>query len=305
MKVHEGLAEAQANFKALVEAANGEILQKERSAKTSTQLLQTRQADVEEQLANVTQQLQELTNMVGQVDSNRQRNEQMFGQMEGRLKQLLDDGQFRKELREIASKEAGNADEAFVMAVAQKAIRQALVGAGATQTQRLNRAALHTYRGRTDAMLQCLHQHGLMPEEPPAPQAPPYHHVRTQWSWARLSGLARLGMVRILERIGAAKSAEACLRHWLQREPGNITLLAALAQRRLAVGDNQGGCRFIERIWAEDGEAEILHQLLFRRGSRPGSRIDSGTETHHRNKRAGCCGPSVSLLNRLTFVSQG
>ena len=126
MKVHEGLAEAQSTFKALVEAANGEILQKERSAKTSTQLLQTRQADVEEQLANVTQQLQELTNMVGQVDSNRQRNEQMFGQMEGRLKQLLDDGQFRKELREIASKEAGNADEAFVMAIAQKAIRQAL-----------------------------------------------------------------------------------------------------------------------------------------------------------------------------------
>ena len=31
-----------------------------------------------------------------------------------------------KELREIASKEAGNADEAFVMAIAQKAIRQAL-----------------------------------------------------------------------------------------------------------------------------------------------------------------------------------
>ena len=126
LNIESGIKEAQATFKALVEAANGEILQKERSAKTSTQLLQTRQADVEEQLANVTQQLQELTNMVGQVDSNRQRNEQMFGQMEGRLKQLLDDGQFRKELREIASKEAGKADEAFVMAIAQKAIRQAL-----------------------------------------------------------------------------------------------------------------------------------------------------------------------------------
>ena len=156
----------------------------------------------------------------------------------------------------------------------EQAIRQVLVGEGPTQKQRLDRAGLHTYRGRTAAMLQCLHQHGLMPEEPPAPQAPPYHHVRTQWSWPRLSGLARLGMVRILERIGAAKSAEACLRHCLRREPGNITLLAALAQRRLAVGDNQGGCALIERIWAQDGEAEILHQLLFRRGSRPGSRID-------------------------------
>lgn len=126
MKVHEGLAEAQSAFKVLVESANGEILQKERSAKSSTNLLQTRQSDVEEQLANVTRQLQELTGLVGQVDSNRQRNEQMMGQMEGRLSQLLDDGQFRKELRDIASKEAGNADEAFVMAIAQKAIRQAL-----------------------------------------------------------------------------------------------------------------------------------------------------------------------------------
>ncbi len=126
MKVHEGLAEAQSAFKVLVEAANSEILQKERSAKSSTNLLQSRQSDVEQQLANVTQQLQELRSLVGQVDSNRQRNEQMFGQMEGRLKQLLDDGQFRKELREIASKEAGNADESFVMAIAQKAIRQAL-----------------------------------------------------------------------------------------------------------------------------------------------------------------------------------
>ena len=87
---------------------------------------QNRQADVEEQLANDTQQLQELTSMVGQVDSNRQRNEQMVGQMEDRLNQLLNDGQFCKELRDIASNEAGSADEAFVMAIAQKAIRQAL-----------------------------------------------------------------------------------------------------------------------------------------------------------------------------------
>ena len=39
-------------------------------------------------------------------------------------------------------------------------------------------------------------------------------------------------------------------------------------------GDNREGCRLIERVWQQDGEAEILHQLLFRRGSRPGSRID-------------------------------
>ena len=126
LNIESGIKEAQATFKALVESANAEILQKERSAKTSTQLLQTRQADVEEQLANVTQQLQELTSRVGELDSNRQRNAQHMDQVEGRLKQLLDDAAFRKELREIAIKEAGNADEALMMAIAQKAIRQAL-----------------------------------------------------------------------------------------------------------------------------------------------------------------------------------
>ena len=156
----------------------------------------------------------------------------------------------------------------------EQAIRKALAGEGPSQNQRLERAAGHTYRSRTAAMLQCLCQHGLMPEEPLAPQAPPYHHVRSQWSRAHLSALGRLGPVRILETLGLAQGAVACLRYWLRREPGNVTLLAALAQRRLSVGDNLGGCELIERIWAEDGEAEILHQLLFRRGSRPGSKVD-------------------------------
>lgn len=126
MKVHEGLAEAQSAFKALVEAANSEILKKERSAQTSTQLLQTRQADVEGQLAGVTQQLQERPGLVGQVDSNRVRNEQMLGEVEGRMKQMLDDGQFRKELREIASAEAGNANRDQMLEVGMLAIRQAI-----------------------------------------------------------------------------------------------------------------------------------------------------------------------------------
>ena len=47
LRIEEGIKEAQATFKALVEAANSEILKKERSAQASTQLLQTRQADVE------------------------------------------------------------------------------------------------------------------------------------------------------------------------------------------------------------------------------------------------------------------
>lgn len=126
LRIEEGIKNANAAFEAQVQSTGEELRKKERSAQASTQLLQTRQADVEQQLAGVTQQLQELTSLVGQVDSNRQRNAQQMEQVEGRLKQLLDDASFRKELREIAAKEAGNADEAFVMAVAQKAIRQAL-----------------------------------------------------------------------------------------------------------------------------------------------------------------------------------
>ena len=126
LRIEAGIKEARAAFEAQVQSTGEELRKKERSAQTSTQLLQTRQADVEQQLAVVTQQLQELTSRVGELDSNRQRNAQHMDQVEGRLKQLLDDGQFRKELREIAAKEAGKADEGLIMAIAQKAIRQAL-----------------------------------------------------------------------------------------------------------------------------------------------------------------------------------
>lgn len=154
------------------------------------------------------------------------------------------------------------------------AIRRALAGEGPALERRLERAGRHTYRTRTRAMLDCLEQHGLMPEQPIAPQAPPYHHVRALWSSAHLSAQLRLAVVGTLERLGWPGMAETRLRHWLEREPSNITLLSALARRRLASGDNAGSCRLIERIWQQDGEAKVLHHLLFRRASRPGSRID-------------------------------
>jgi len=156
----------------------------------------------------------------------------------------------------------------------EAAIRRALVGEGPSLARRLERAGRHTYSSRTRAMLDCLEHHGLMPELPIAPQAHPYHHVRSQWRRSWLSAQLQLAGVRALERLGLPALAEARLCRWLEREPSNISLLSALAQRRLAAGDNAGGCRLIERIWRQDGEAEILHQLLFRRGSRPGSRID-------------------------------
>ena len=50
----------------------------------------------------------------------------MLGEVEGRMKQMLDGGQFRKELREIASAEAGNANRDQMLEVGMLAIRQAI-----------------------------------------------------------------------------------------------------------------------------------------------------------------------------------
>ncbi|AKN61743.1 glycosyl transferase [Synechococcus sp. WH 8020] len=156
----------------------------------------------------------------------------------------------------------------------EAAIGQALAGEGPTLQQRLDRARQHTYFTRTTAMLNRLAHHGLMPDEPLAPQSPPYHQVRKQWSRPQLSARLRTTGLRLLDSLGHPSMAEGILRHWLERDPTNITLLSELARRRLSVGDNSGACRLIERIWQEDGVADILHQLLFRRSSRPGSRLD-------------------------------
>ena len=156
----------------------------------------------------------------------------------------------------------------------EAAIQQALAGEGPSLERRLERAQRHTYQTRTKAMLDRLSHHGLMPDEPFAPQAPPYHRFRHQWSRAQVFAQLRLALLGVLERLDQTARAEGWLRRWLVREPSNIVLLSDLARRRFAQGDNREGCRLIERIWEEDGKAEVLHQLLFRRGSRPGSRID-------------------------------
>ena len=156
----------------------------------------------------------------------------------------------------------------------EAAIQQALAGEGPSLERRLERAQRHTYRTRTQAMLDCLSQHGLMPEEPLAPQAPRYFQLLTQLGRPQLSAQLRLALLRVLERLGQPARAERCLRRWLVREPFNITLLNDLARRRFAQGDHREGRRLIERVWKEDGEAEILHQLLFRRRFSPGRCLD-------------------------------
>ncbi|KZR85050.1 glycosyltransferase [Synechococcus sp. MIT S9504] len=156
----------------------------------------------------------------------------------------------------------------------EAAIHRALAQQGPALGQRLERSRLNTYFTRTRAMLDCLDHHGLMPDEPLAPQAPSYHAVRSQWSRSRLSAQLLLAGLTLLDRCGQQALSERVLKGWLNKNPTNITLLSDLASRRLAVADNVEGCRLIERIWQQDGVAEILHQLLFRRSARPGSRID-------------------------------
>ena len=155
-----------------------------------------------------------------------------------------------------------------------QAISLALSGAGPTLEQRLARAEQHTYKSRTKAMLTCLENHGLMPAVPQAPQAPPYNHIRSQWRRSSLAAQLRLVLLRGLDRLGQGRLVRNLLNRWVAADPHNIPLLTELSQRLLEAGDYAEGCRMIERIWLEDGEADILHQLLFRRGSRPGSRFD-------------------------------
>merc|ERR1711965_627575 len=85
----------------------------------------------------------------------------------------------------------------------EAAIRCALAGEGPTLEQRLRRAGLQTYRTRTEAMLDCLDRHGLMPDLPLAPQAPPLHRVRAQFSRRKLSAQFCLLGLRLLEEVVA------------------------------------------------------------------------------------------------------
>ena len=154
------------------------------------------------------------------------------------------------------------------------AIRRALSGDAPALKMRLERAQQHTYIVRTQRMLAMLQRHGLLPPEPSPPQAPPYHHVRSRLRWSWLQAQVWLSMVWLLERFRATWLAKRLLMNVLRAHPRNLGLLSGMTQRCLQEGDYHQACSLIERIWIEDGNAEILHHLLFRRGSRPGSRID-------------------------------
>ena len=126
MKVHDQISEAQAAFKALVEASNSAQLKKERSAVNSSRLLQEKMSDVEAGIAGAMETLGEITRTIKDADSNATRTLQRVDQAEALIRKTLNDSSVKAELREIAKKDRRDSDEAFVMEVAQKAIRQGL-----------------------------------------------------------------------------------------------------------------------------------------------------------------------------------
>ena len=156
----------------------------------------------------------------------------------------------------------------------REALSNVLRGEGPSRSARLERAGQFTYERRTASMLQCLDQHGLMPADPLPPQAVPYHRVRRDLHVSWVVDRLVLLLVHALERLGMDRNGVACLDALLSIWPYKIDWLAARATRGLTAGDNPLACHLIERIWQQDGEAEVLHQLLFRRGSRPGDRGD-------------------------------
>ncbi|AII42208.1 hypothetical protein KR100_02165 [Synechococcus sp. KORDI-100] len=156
----------------------------------------------------------------------------------------------------------------------QAAIAALLKGDGPSLEQRLARAVRFTYESRTASMLDCLDAHGLMPADPAPPQAMPYHRVRRQLRAGWFAESLGLLMAQGLERAGASRLSQRLLDGLLIRSPDRVVWLAGRARQALAAGDHDSGRQLIERIWQLDGEAELLHQLLFRRGSRPGDRTD-------------------------------
>ena len=156
----------------------------------------------------------------------------------------------------------------------QEAIATVLQGDGPDLAQRLARAEQFTYARRTASMLQCLSRHGLLAPDPSPPQAMPYHRVRRQLRPGWIAAQLGLVPVQLLQRLGLHQHSVRLLDALLRRWPCSIPWLSVRASQAFAQAEHDKGRQLIERIWQLDGEAELLHQLLFRRGSRPGDRGD-------------------------------
>lgn len=148
-------------------------------------------------------------------------------------------------------------------AVFQAAIARALAGEGPSRSERLAHAARHSYRRRSEAMLERLRFHGLIDPDSQAgvlPARPPISHP--------LESALAIGLqptARAFAQLGLQQSALRLVDGFLQRWPRNRIALALVVSHEIVAGDPQRARLRIEQLWQEDGDSLALHNLLCRR----------------------------------------
>ena len=148
-------------------------------------------------------------------------------------------------------------------------IAMALSGAGPTLEQRLALAAEHTYESRTEKMLLDLQREGLLAAASAGqPMLPAPHRLWSFQAWAVPALLLKL---RLRNRLGCTEAGRTLL-SWIDGyDPINPTVLDAQLPPLIRAGMYAEAMGLMERSWLELGRTDHLHQLLFRRGSRPQS----------------------------------
>jgi glycosyltransferase involved in cell wall biosynthesis len=149
-----------------------------------------------------------------------------------------------------------------------QAITSVLAGAGPGLHARLERAAHHTYRKRTEAMLARLQLHGLLPSDGDAGEE---HRLYAHGPGIVLAQFP-VALAGVLQRLGRGRSARLLLQRLQLRWPQNPALLSALAPLLVAAGEYGAALECIEGLWRETADVDFLHRLLFRRGARPAAK---------------------------------
>jgi glycosyltransferase involved in cell wall biosynthesis len=149
----------------------------------------------------------------------------------------------------------------------QAAIRCALAGQGPDREHRLRRAGLHSYRRRSEAMLERLHFHGLI--DPELDQTTWSARAPFRYPLESAMALVVSPLVAGLDALALSSLSRRLLRGFLRRWPRNPSALSHAARQAITAGDPLQAREWIERLWLEDREAFVLHHLLFRRSARP------------------------------------
>ncbi len=146
----------------------------------------------------------------------------------------------------------------------KQSIQEALEAKGASRQQRLERASMHTYQRRTEAMLERLDFHGLLLPATGAtthmPNARPLSRQALESLTVSLLVLL-IGALRLLNQnflSGALRNA--CLKRWSR----NTRLLYLAADDAIRSGDMREARHYMEALWRENGQVLTLHHLLLK-----------------------------------------